>query len=334
MKNELYRGLSQTELKARCDESCKRLLSNKEIIARVLKFTVDEFSELDINYIRDFCIERKQIYHMPKELTGEQDGLSAEMITGRDSESTIVGEGAFRYDVVFETLAPKDNESAEKLLIDLEGQNRYNPGYILETRGVFYGSRLISSQYGREFSGSHYDDIKKVYSIWICMNPETADINTVTSYAFMKRNQIGESVDRKKSYDKIEIVKICLGGNSAQEYDNYTGVVRLLDVVFSNHLTAKAKAQILNEEFGIPMESIEQEVEGMCNISEFYYETGLNDGISQGISQGEINATIQMGHDYGIAKDEIINRIVWKYAMAREEAAERVEKMWGRAQEA
>lgn len=203
MKNELYRGLSQTELKARCDESCKRLLSNKEIIARVLKFTVDEFSELDINYIRDFCIERKQIYHMPKELTGEQDGLSAEMITGRDSESTIGGEGAFRY-----------------------------------------------------------------------------------------------------------------------------------DVVFSNHLTAKAKAQILNEEFGIPMESIEQEVEGMCNISEFYYETGLNDGISQGISQGEINATIQMGHDYGIAKDEIINRIVWKYAMAREEAAERVEKMWGRAQEA
>ena len=35
---------------------------------------------------------------------------------------------------------------------------------------VFYVSRLISSQKERDFKNSDYDNIKKVYSIWVCMN--------------------------------------------------------------------------------------------------------------------------------------------------------------------
>ena len=29
---------------------------------------------------------------------------------------------------------------------------------------------MISSQQGREFVNSNYNDIKRVYSIWVCMN--------------------------------------------------------------------------------------------------------------------------------------------------------------------
>ena len=29
---------------------------------------------------------------------------------------------------------------------------------------------MISSQKGREFVNSNYNDIKRVYSIWVCMN--------------------------------------------------------------------------------------------------------------------------------------------------------------------
>lgn len=47
---------------------------------------------------------------------------------------------------------------------------RIEPGYDIVTRGIFYAARLISAQSGTEFTHSHYDDIKKVYSIWLCMN--------------------------------------------------------------------------------------------------------------------------------------------------------------------
>lgn len=57
-----------------------------------------------------------------------------------------------------------------KLIINVEGQNDFYPGYDIVTRGIFYTAQLISSQLETEFTGSNYGDIKKVYSIWICLN--------------------------------------------------------------------------------------------------------------------------------------------------------------------
>ena len=55
------------------------------------------------------------------------------------------------------------------LIINVEAQNDFYPGYPLIKRGIYYCCRMISSQYGREFTGPHYEKIKKVYSIWICI---------------------------------------------------------------------------------------------------------------------------------------------------------------------
>ena len=35
-------------------------------------------------------------------------------------------------------------------------------------RAIFYTCRMISSQKERDFTNSNYDDMVKVYSIWIC----------------------------------------------------------------------------------------------------------------------------------------------------------------------
>ena len=37
-------------------------------------------------------------------------------------------------------------------------------------RAIFYVSRMISSQKERDFANSNYDDIKRVYSIWVGMS--------------------------------------------------------------------------------------------------------------------------------------------------------------------
>ena len=71
---------------------------------------------------------------------------------------------------VFFAVAPVSGELI-RLIINIEAQNDYYPGYPLIKRGLYYCSRMISAQYGTEFTGSHYEQIKKVYSIWICINP-------------------------------------------------------------------------------------------------------------------------------------------------------------------
>lgn len=59
--------------------------------------------------------------------------------------------------------AQYDN-SAKRLIAQKD-----EPGeYEILNRAVFYVSRLISSQKERDFENSSYDDIKCVYSIWIC----------------------------------------------------------------------------------------------------------------------------------------------------------------------
>ena len=56
-------------------------------------------------------------------------------------------------------------------MIDVEAQNKFYPGYPLIMRAMYYSSRMISSQYGTEFEKSHYEKIRKVCSVWVCLHP-------------------------------------------------------------------------------------------------------------------------------------------------------------------
>ena len=49
---------------------------------------------------------------------------------------------------------------------------------------------VVSSQYGTEFTNSHYEKIKKVYSIFICMNPPNYRKNTIDQYSIQEEFNI------------------------------------------------------------------------------------------------------------------------------------------------
>lgn len=49
---------------------------------------------------------------------------------------------------------------------------------------------VVSSQYGTEFTNSHYEKIKKVYSIFICMNPPNYRKNTINQYSIQEEFNI------------------------------------------------------------------------------------------------------------------------------------------------
>ncbi len=82
-----------------------------------------------------------------------------------------------------------------KVLINLGAQRPSDParlGYHLENRIIFYLVRMISAQKQTEFFHSDYDNLKKVYSIWICLcNREDGD-------SMLEKLFSGVSVEKKK----------------------------------------------------------------------------------------------------------------------------------------
>ena len=100
------------------------------------------------------------------------------------------------FDIRFTVRIPGSRRRAE-VIINIEAQRNYYPGYPLPKRGIYYGCRLISSQHGTVFVGEDYGKIQKVYSIWICLAPPKYRQNSITVYEMKQRQMIGNLAERK-----------------------------------------------------------------------------------------------------------------------------------------
>lgn len=130
---------------------------------------------------------------------------------------------------------------------------------------------MISAQYGTVFSSAQYDKIRKVYSIWICMNPPKSRENTITQYYIAEKSLVGHVTEKVENYDLMSAVIICLGKPHSE---NYHGVLKLLNVLLSSETTPKEKEKILHDDFDIEMtQNLEREVSLMCNLSQGIVES-------------------------------------------------------------
>ena len=272
METTMAQGLHITDENAGYDAACKRVLSEKAILARIMKACLEEYKNCDVNDIAGKYIEgQPQVSEVPV-LPDE----SGSVISGMDTEDKSIREGSVTYDIRFRAVVPGTEEQIG-LIINVEAQNDFYPGYPIITRGVYYCCRIISSQYGREFTGSHYERIKKVYSIWICMNPPKYRKNSITRYRLVEEQLVGEAVEPVENYDLLSIVMLCLGGPGG---GNYEGVLRMLDVLLSNETSEVEKRKILQDEYGIQLtQTMEQEVSVMCNLSKGVEAKGMTNGI-------------------------------------------------------
>ena len=209
-----------------------------------------------------------------------------------DTEDKSVREGTVTYDIRFRAIVP-DSKEEISLIINVEAQNDFYPGYPLVKRGIYYCCRMISSQHGREFIGSHYEKIKKVYSIWICMNPPKSRRNTITRYRLVEERLVGEAAEPVRNYDLLSIIMLCLG---RPDGENYTGVLRMLDVLLSNETSEVEKRKILQDDYDIQMtQTMEREVSVMCNLSKGVEEKGIAKGMTNGLLTSIKNLVKNMG---------------------------------------
>ncbi len=228
--------------KIRYDEVCKQLLSEKVILAWIMKICLEEYANLDIEEIASWYIEgTPEIEKLP----APQDFANSPQIRQTGMEDSKITGQTIIYDVRFAAITPEtDGIESARLLINVEAQNDHYPGYPLIKRAIYYSSRMISSQYGTEFTKSHYEKIRKVYSIWLCMSPPLKRQKTITRYSIQEENIYGQVTEDREKYDLLSVIMICLGEPLPEANPDATPeekMLRLLEVLFAPHIKAMEK---------------------------------------------------------------------------------------------
>lgn len=309
MRNEFARNLDLAQAKIQYDEQCKKVLGDKNVLSWILQRTVREYAGMNREEIMK-CIEGEPEIGSRRVNPGE---TNASQITGMANEDKVNEEGTIFYDIRFFAWIPKSREKI-RLIINVEAQKKYHTGYSLTTRGVFYGARMISAQLGTEFEIPEYDKIKKVYSIWICMNAPQYIGNAISEYKLEKIDLIPGIPDRRKEYDKLSVVMVCLNTKKETE-DQFLG---MLQTLFNTELAEKEKKERLEQEYEIQMENgFGKELSLMCNLSDTVEERGIQKGIEKGIEQG-----MEKGIEKG--KLEMLFSLVRDHVLSSADAAKRV----------
>ena len=259
----LANSIDASDTRAKLDAVAKKLIKHRIILAEILKECVDEFKDLDIKYIEDNCFVGE--VHV-NEVSVDQDTLDADStIVGSDTEDNSDNEGLVRYDLVFDAIVPATKKLI-RLVINIEIQVDTDLSYAVVTRAVYYTSRLISRQKGTVFKNSHYEQIQKVYSIWICPDPQKENVNSIVEYGLTPIKTIGKVDEPVENYDKTRIIIISLNDEGME---NRHDIIRLLSALLSTTETVAKRKQILETEFNIPMtKEIEEEVLEMCNLGQ------------------------------------------------------------------
>ena len=281
MNTELKSAVMATDKDAQYDNSAKRLIAHKIILARILVKTVEEFKGMDPIEVAALIEGLPYISAVPVEpgLTNAVHFQNGQRLVGFNTENQELNEGLVRFDIVF-YVRMKDGLS--QIIINVEAQKDEPSDYKILNRAVFYVSRLISSQKEKDFENSSYDDIKCVYSIWICMNMEE---NTMSHIHLTKEDLIG-SYEWKGNLDLLNIIMIGLA-KELPEHDETYELHRLLGALLSRELTVDEKLDIIGKEYDIPLEeNFRKDMSTMCNLSQGVKEEGIAIGRREGLEEG------------------------------------------------
>ena len=128
-----------------------------------------------------------------------------------NTENAEINEGLVRFDIIFYV---RMKNGLSQIIVNIEAQKDEPTEYKILNRAIFYVSRLISSQKERDFVNTNYDDIKQVFSIWICMN---MDANSL-SHIHLTKDEMLKPCNWKGNLDLLNIVLIGIT-NEIPEHD-------------------------------------------------------------------------------------------------------------------
>ena len=299
MDTEIQNAVSATDQDAQYDDKAKRLLGNKIILAHILVKTVDEFRGMNPKDVVSYIEGEPFISVVPVEpgLTNiekipsndsklsKDSSENGQRIVGMNTENAEINEGLVRFDIIF-YVRMKDGIS--QVIVNVEAQKDEPSGYHILNRAVFYVSRLVSSQKERDFVKTNYNDIRRVFSIWVCMGMDESSM----AYVHLAKDDLLGSYPWKGGLDLLNIVLIGIS-NELPEHDEKYELHRLLSTLLSMELTVDEKLGIIEKEYSIVVDDrIREDVSAMCNLS-------------QGIKDNTLAEVIMTMHEKGYDSAQI-----------------------------
>ena len=270
MNTEIANAVNAAGDKAQYDTHVKRLLAQKSILAHILVKTVDEFKGMKPEDVVKYIEGEPSISVVPVELglaNMEKTDATGQRIVGLNTENAEINEGLVRFDIIFYVRMPSivgRKNGLSQIIVNIEAQKDEPTEYKILNRAIFYVSRLISSQKERDFVNTNYDDIKQVFSIWICMN---MDDNSL-SHIHLTKDEMLKPCNWKGNLDLLNIVLIGIT-NEIPEHDEKYEMHRLIGALLSSELKEQEKLDIIEHEYNIPIsQEFREDVSIMCNLSQ------------------------------------------------------------------
>lgn len=270
MNTEIANAVNAAGDKAQYDTRVKRLLAQKSILAHILVKTVDEFKGMKPEDVVKYIEGEPSISVVPVEpglANMEKTDAAGQRIVGLNTENAEINEGLVRFDIIFYVRMPSivgRKNGLSQIIVNIEAQKDEPTEYKILNRAIFYVSRLISSQKERDFVNTNYDDIKQVFSIWICMN---MDDNSL-SHIHLTKDEMLKPCDWKGNLDLLNIVLIGIT-NEIPEHDEKYEMHRLIGALLSSELKEQEKLDIIEHEYNIPIsQEFREDVSIMCNLSQ------------------------------------------------------------------
>ena len=225
--------------------------------------TVDEFKGMKPEDVVKYIEGEPSISVVPVEpglANMEKTDATGQRIVGLNTENAEINEGLVRFDI------------------------------------IFYVSRLISSQKERDFVNTNYDDIKQVFSIWICMN---MDDNSL-SHIHLTKDEMLKPCNWKGNLDLLNIVLIGIT-NEIPEHDEKYEMHRLIGTLLSGELKEQEKLDIIEHEYNIPIsQEFREDVRIMCNLS-----TGIEERATERATEKTSEKFILNMYKKGYTLDQI-----------------------------
>ena len=264
MNTEIANAVNAAGDKAQYDTRVKRLLAQKSILAHILVKTVDEFKGMKPEDVVKYIEGEPSISVVPVEpglANMEKTDATGQRIVGLNTENAEINEGLVRFDIIFYV---RMKNGLSQIIVNIEAQKDEPTEYKILNRAIFYVSRLISSQKERDFVNTNYDDIKQVFSIWICMN---MDDNSL-SHIHLTKDEMLKPCNWKGNLDLSNIVLIGIT-NEIPEHDEKYEMHRLIGTLLSGELKEQEKLDIIEHEYNIPIsQEFREDVSIMCNLSQ------------------------------------------------------------------
>lgn len=282
MNTEIANAVNAAGDKAQYDTRVKRLLAQKSILAHILVKTVDEFKGMKPEDVVKYIEGEPSISVVPVEpglANMEKPDAAGQRIVGLNTENAKINEGLVRFDIIFYVRMPSivgRKNGLSQIIVNIEAQKDEPTEYKILNRAIFYVSRLISSQKERDFVNTNYDDIKQVFSIWICMN---MDDNSL-SHIHLTKDEMLKPCNWKGNLDLLNIVLIGIT-NEIPEHDEKYEMHRLIGALLSSELKEQEKLDIIEHEYNIPIsQEFREDVRIMCNLS-----TGIEERATEKTSE-------------------------------------------------